>query len=120
MNIDSGSVKKLSEVAANESTKFDATERSAFIRSHIQHVRRMVVNRQSIDDIKSAFPEFTEQYPSLLEMIMRPTFDEQALTLMITMLDRMGSNNTTQHEASIKVGQHLLNAYVKPQIDGQF
>lgn len=118
MNIDEGSVKKLSEVAANESTKFNATDRSIFIRSHIQHIRRMVKNRQSIDDIKTAFPEFAEQYPSLLVMITKPAFDEKSLEVMITMLDRMGSG-TSQHEASIKVGQYLLDAYVKPQIDGQ-
>lgn len=119
MNIDEGSVKKLSEVAANEPTKFNAAERSSFIRSHCQQIRRMVQNRQTLDDIKSAFPEFSEQYPSLLEMITRPSFDEKSLDLMITMLTKMGTNKTTQHEASIMVGQHLLNSYVKPQIDGR-
>ena len=38
--------------------------------------------------------------------------------MMISMLSAMGSKKTTQHEASIKVGQHLLDAYVKPQVDG--
>ena len=119
MNIDSGSVNKLSEVAAKETTKFNATERSSFIRSHVIQIRRMVANRQTMDDIKSAFPEFAEQYPSLLEMVTRPAFDEKSLTVMIQMLEKMGSKGTSQHEASIAVGSHLLNAYVKPQIDGR-
>lgn len=118
MNIDSGSVKKLSEVAANEPTKFDASDRSAFLRSHVQQIRRMVNNRQTMDDIKSTFPEFTEQYPSLLEMVTRPGYDEKSLSIMLTMLERMGKNQATQHEASITVGQHLINSYVKPQVDG--
>ena len=68
--------------------------------------------------IKSIFPEFAEQYPGLLEMILRPGgFDERSLGLMINMLDKMGAGQTTQHEASIKVGQHLLDSYVTPQLD---
>ena len=119
LGVDTSSVSTLSSVAANEPTQFNATERSAFLRVHIQQIRRMVQDRRTVDDIKSCFPEFTEQYPSLLEMLMRPGYDERSLSMMINMLDKMGSNTTTQHEASIKVGQHLINAYVKPQLDGQ-
>ena len=120
LGVNTDSVSTLSAVAANEPTKFNAMERSAFLRVHIQHVRRMVQNRQTVDDIKSCFPEFAEQYPSLLEMLTRPSgYDERSLSMMINMLDKMGSNTKTQHEASIQVGQHLINTYVKPQLDGE-
>ena len=119
LGVDTASVSTLSAVAANEPTKFNAAERSAFLRAHIQQIRRMVHDRHTVDDIKSCFPEFTEQYPSLLEMLTRPSgYDERSLSMMINMLDKMGSNTKTQHEASIQVGQHLINAYVKPQMDG--
>ena len=119
LGVDTASVSTLSAVAANEATKFNATERSAFLRAHIQQVRRMVQNRHTVDDIKGAFPEFSENYPSLLEMLTRPSgYDERSLSLMVNMLDKMGSNTKSQHEASIQVGQHLLDQYVKPQLDG--
>lgn len=118
MNVDSGSVKKLSEVAAKEPTKFDAKERGEFLTSHIQQIRRMVVNRQPLEDIKASFPEFSEQYPSLLEMITRPEYDERSLSIMVSMIVRMGQHRTTQHEASIAVGKHLLDTYVTPQVTG--
>ena len=119
LGVDTASVSTLSAVAANEPTKFNAAERSAFLRAHIQQIRRMVQDKHTVDDIKSCFPEFTEQYPSLLEMLTRPSgYDERSLSMMINMLDKMGSNTKTQHEASIQVGQHLINTFVKPQMDG--
>lgn len=122
MSLDTNSVSAQAAIAAKEPTKFDPTERSAFIRSHVTQITRMVTNKYSIDEIKGAFPQFCEEYPSLLEMLTRPGgYDEKSLTMMMTMLDKMGSSSRvlTQHEASIKVGQHLLDAYVKPQLDGQ-
>lgn len=119
LGVDTASVSTLSAVAANEPTKFNAAERSAFLRAHIQQIRRMVQDRHTVDDIKSCFPEFAEQYPSLLEMLTRPSgYDERSLSMMINMLDKMGSNTKSQHEASIQVGQHLINTFVKPQMDG--
>ena len=118
VGVNSASVKKLAEVAATEATKFDATERSAFIRSHIDQIKAMIKSGHSVDDIKSVFPDFSEQYPNLLEMLLRPGgFDENSLSLMIRMLEKMGQGKASQHEASIQVGQHLLNSYVKPQLD---
>ena len=78
----------------------------------------MVKSKHSVDDIKSVFPEFCEQYPNILEMITRPGgYDQRSLDLMIKMLEKMGQGQASQHEASIQIGQHLLNAYVKPQLD---
>ena len=114
MSLDANSVSAQAAIAAKEPTKFDPAERSTFIRAHIAQIKRMVQSKYSIDDIKGAFPDFCEQYPSLLEMLTRPSgYDERSLTMMMGMLDKMGSTNkVTQHEASIKVGQHLLDAYV--------
>ena len=118
MNFDKDGVKSLSEKAANEPTRFNATERSAFIRDHIEKVSKMLKDRHSVEDVKAVFPEFCEQYPNILEMITRPSgYDKRSLDMMITMLEKMGQGLKSQHEASIHVGQHLLNAYVKPQLD---
>jgi|UniRef100_A0A6C0DHZ1 hypothetical protein len=118
VGFDRDSVKNLSEKAQNEPTRFNATERSAFVKDHIEKISKMLKDRHSMDDVKSVFPEFCEQYPNILEMISRPGgYDQRSLDLMIRMLEKMGEGRASQHEASIQVGQHLLNAYVKPQLD---
>jgi len=118
VGFDRDSVKNLSEKAANEPTRFNATQRSAFVKDHIEKITNMVKAKHSVDDIKSVFPEFCEQYPNILEMITRPGgYDQRSLDMMVKMLEKMGQGLKSQHEASIQVGQHLLNAYVKPQLD---
>jgi len=118
VGMDPTSVKQLSEKAATEPTRFNATERSAFIKDNIMKISKMLQDKHSLDDVKAVFPEFCEQYPNMLEMITRPEgYDHMSLNLMIRMLEKMGAGAASQHEASIQVGQHLLNAYVKPQLD---
>jgi hypothetical protein len=118
VGFDRDSVKNLSEKAANEPTRFNATERSAFVKDHVEKITKMLKDRHSLDDIKSVFPEFCEQYPNILEMITRPGgYDQRSLDLMLRLLDKMGQGVKSQHEASIHVGQHLLDSYVKPQLD---
>jgi hypothetical protein len=120
LGVDRDSVTKLSEKAAKEPTRFNASDRSAFVKDHVEKVTKMLNDKHSLDDIKSVFPDFCEQYPKILEMITRPEgYDRQSLELMIKMLEKMGRGDASQHEASIQVGQHLLNAYVKPQLDSK-
>ena len=118
VGFDRDSVKNLSEKAANEPTRFNATERSSFVKTHVEKISKMIKDRHSLDDIKAVFPEFCEQYPNILEMITRPGgYDQRSLDMMIKLLEKMGQGAKSQHEASIQIGQHLLNTYVKPQLD---
>ena len=118
VGFDRDSVKNLSEKAANEPTRFNATERSSFVKTHVEKISKMIKDKHSLDDIKAVFPEFCEEYPNILEMITRPGgYDQRSLDIMIKLLEKMGQGAKSQHEASIQVGQHLLNTYVKPQLD---
>jgi hypothetical protein len=118
MNIDRRSISSLSAEAAMKPTEFNATERSAYIRKTVRQVRTMFESGHTEDALKQVFPEFSEEYPGLFAMILRPEgFDEKSLSLMITLLDKMGSGSATQHTASIAVGQHLMNTYVTPTLE---
>lgn len=112
------SISELITEAENKPVEFDPVQRSAFIRKSVQQVKAMLAGGHDPETIKSVFPEFAEQFPNLLEMLLRPGgFDEKSLALMINMLDKMGAGKTTQHQASVVVGEHLMNSYVKPQLD---
>ena len=111
------SISALAAEAENKPLEFNAIERSAFIRKNVQQIREMSRGGHDNETIKSVFPDFVEQYPQLFEMILRPGgFDEKSLGLMINLLDKMGAGQTSQHQASIKVGQHLMDKYVKPTL----
>ena len=117
LGVDRDSISTLSAKAAEEPVRFNATERSASIRMHVSQITRMFTEGRTKEQIKEVFPVFVEEYPALFEMLLRPGgFDEKSLALMIGMLEKMGNGKASQHEASIKVGQYLLNSYVKPQM----
>ena len=118
VGVNKDSVSTLAAKAATEPTRFNATERSNYIRTNIEQIVRMSRQGRTAEEVKAIFPEFVEQYPSLVEMVLRPGgFDERSLSLMIQMLENMCRGKASQHEASIKVGQHLINSYVKPQLN---
>ena len=116
LGVNRESITALAAEAESKPLEFNPSERSAFVRKSIQQIKSMKASSVGYtkDDIKSGFPEFAEQYPGLFEMVMKPSYDEKSLNLMINMLDKMGAGQTTQHQASIKVGQHLMNEYVNP------
>ena len=112
---ETNSIRALAAEAENKPHEFNAIERSAYIRKTVQQIRELARSGNHKEAIKSMFPDFSEQYPQLFNMILRPGgFDEKSLGLMINMLDKMGAGKTTQHQASIKVGQHLMDSYITP------
>jgi hypothetical protein len=115
--LDPNGIRAAAAEAASAPTRFNATERSAMIRTHVAQIRRMRSQGKTRDEIKLLFPDFYENYKNLFEMLTRPEgYDERSLTMMINMLDKMGSGSLSQHEASVKVGESLLHRFVMPQV----
>ena len=113
------SINAASAEAATAPTQFNATERSAMIHSTIVQIQDMLQRGKTVDFIKQVLPDFCESYPSIFAMVTRPGgFDYQSMSLMIKMLEKMGNRSLSQHEASIRVGKHLLDKFVTPQING--
>lgn len=103
------------EEAKNAPTLFSPRERSEYVRSRITEVRRLRELGQNDEEIKAALGNFVTQYPTLFQMAVEPHFDESKLNFMLGMLDKM-SNGMTQHQASVIVGQKLVDSFVKPMI----
>ena len=60
------------------------------------------------------YPKISNEYPMLIKKACEPNFDIQRFKWMLDMIDNVKSNNITQHDASVKVGEHLVDEYVKP------
>ena len=117
LQVDRASISTLSAEAEIKPTVFNATERSAYIRKTVKQILDLHKSGTSQETLKEIFPEFYESYPGLYAMILKPEgFDEKSLSIMINLLDKMGSGVTSQHKASVAVGQHLLNSYVTPNL----
>ena len=105
-----------SKEAENAPTLFSPRERAEYIRARVKEIRQLRSLGQTDDQIKAALGSFVTQYPTLFQMAVEPHFDEAKLNMMLVMLDKMAATGLTQHQASVMVGQNLVDAYVKPMI----
>lgn len=103
--------------AANRPLDFQPKERAQYVRDSIDLVEKYQNEGFTTEEIKEKVPTFVKHYKNLFEMVTMPGgYNKQSLKTMLAMLDRMGSGELTQHQASVIVGQRLADAYIKPNI----
>jgi hypothetical protein len=101
--------------AEKEPTKFSPRERAAYVKERVDEVRRLRALGQNDEEIKAALGTFVTQFPTLFQYAVEPHFDYKQFEKMLSMLDKMGSG-LSQHQASVQVGQILVDKYVKPML----
>ena len=72
------------------------------------------------NQIKLEYPQINESYPSIFNVIFNPKFDLQSmqrLKYMISMAKRVQKKDIAEHDASVAVGQRLVDDIVKPQLN---
>ena len=94
-----------------------AKARSAFIRSNLDKVQELKNLGKTKEEIEKEVSVFVAGYPALFKMVMKTDgHNEGSLRTMLAMLERMGSGELTQHQASVIVGQRLHDVYIKPKM----
>lgn len=105
-----------SEEAKNAPTLFQPKERAEYVKARVEEARKLRALGQNDEQIKAAMGSFVTQYPTLFQMAMSEPFDERQFQIMLNMLDRM-AGGMTQHEASVRIGQVLVDKYVMPLVN---
>ena len=54
--------------------------------------------------------------PAIFQKTMNEELDMQQFEYMINMARQVHTSEKTQHDASVEVGENLVNTYVKPQL----
>jgi len=106
--------------AANRPLDFEPKARAQYVRDSIALVERCQQNGMPTEEIKEIkdLAQFIRDYKNLFEMITQPEgYNKQSLKTMLAMLDRMGSGELTQHQASVIVGERLADTYIKPNVE---
>lgn len=62
------------------------------------------------------YAEFKETYPTLFKMACARAVNATLLDSLLEQLNGIKTNNQSQHEASVQVGQVLFEKFVKPNI----
>jgi len=67
-------------------------------------------------EIKVKYSNFAEKYPKLFDMICSDNCDDNLLNKMLSAKRLVNNGSMSQHDASVKVGQDLVNKYVIPNL----
>lgn len=102
--------------AENKPLEFQPKERAQYIRDMVKAVEEYKTAGKSSVEIKALVPEFARDYSNLFEMVLKPGYNKHTLKTMLSMLDRMGNGELTQHQASMVVGERLANTFIKPNL----
>ena len=102
--------------AENQPTQFPAGERGQYLKDMISQMDTYKIAGRTVDEIKVLMADFFEKYPRLFDMVSRSNYDKTQINVMIRMLEKMGTGELSQHQASIIVGQKLTNTYVTPTL----
>lgn len=119
MSKDRQSVTDAVSDAESRPLEFNPNARALYIRKILQDIPALISQGLSEDEIRSKVPEFIEMYPELFKKILRGQ-DLTPIQNMLSMLDRMGEGHISQHQASVIVGQKLVDRYVTPQLNGSY
>ena len=111
------SIDEATEEAQSRTIDFDPNVRARFIRQMLNDMNKYINQGLSEDEIREKAPEFSDRYPELFKKIINKE-DLSPIQSMLAMLDRMSEGTISQHQASMIVGQKLVDRFVKPQLDG--
>jgi hypothetical protein len=114
--LDRRTILEASEEAKLKPTNFAAKDRAAYVEAEVNTVRGLVALQKTRDEIKEHCLLFATEYPTLFEYALKPNFDSKNLLIMLTLLNRMGEKQMSQHQASVIVGQRMSDKYIKKTV----
>jgi hypothetical protein len=115
--IERKSIDEATREASERTLDYNPNESAVFIRKMVKTLIPLVSAGKLEDELRRDYPTYVEEYPELFKKIVTKQ-DLAPLNAMLVMLDKMGQGTISQHEASIIVGQRLVDRYVKPQLKG--
>jgi len=117
-NLNPDGIQAAAAEAATRQHTFSAKERADYIRAMVKRCEAYKIDALSIEAIKERLPEFARDYPQLFEMVTgTEEYHKNSLQTMLSMLDKMAAGDLSQHQASVIVGQRLVQSFVKPQLE---
>ena len=119
-NLNPDGIQAAAAEAATRQHTFSEKERAAYVRAMVKRCESYKEDGLSTEAIKERLPEFARDYPHLFEAVTSSEeYHKNSLQTMLAMLDRMANGDLSQHQASVIVGQRLVQTFVKPQLQQQ-
>jgi hypothetical protein len=114
--VDKQSIEEASREAEAKPIAFAPGARANYIKDHIRDIQARMAAGKEEGAIKTEFAAFTKDYPELMKKVLAKA-DLSHLGIMLNALEKMEAGNLSQHQASVMVGQRLVDKFVKPQLN---
>ena len=67
-------------------------------------------------ELRGKYKFLQENYEPIFKMVMSPSYDYDRLKFMLEMAKKVEKKEMAEHDASVAVGERLVNEVVKPQL----
>jgi hypothetical protein len=117
--VDKQSIEEATREAEAKPLAFAPGARANYVRNMIKEITALVAAGKGSDEIKTnkLHAAFATTYPELFKKVIEKQ-DLSHLGVMLNALDKMETGSLSQHQASILVGQRLVDSFVKPKLNG--
>lgn len=83
----------------------------------VEEIVHDILSRQlSEEQYREKHAKFCKYYPYLANAVFNKDFDYATFKYMMQQKSKMSQNKLSEHDASVKVGTHLVDKFVKPQL----
>ena len=111
------SIEEATAEAESRALDFDPNIRAHFVRQMVNDTEKYMRQGLTESQIREKLPDFSEKYPELFKKMINKE-DLTPIRSMLVMLDKMGEGSISQHQASMIIGQKLVERFIKPQLNG--
>ena len=95
-----------------------AAARTRYVKAKIEIVKALKADGLTQPEAQQhpEVKDFAEKYPALFKMLFKIDENDASLRTLLAMLERMGTGDMTQDQASTVVGQRLYDTFIKSKI----
>ena len=90
---------------------------------YLYEVIKCINECKSFQDVKTKemhyvlkYPNLSNMYPMIFKKACEKDFDYEKFVWMMSLIKGVNEKNVTQHNASIEVGERLVDEYIKPKL----
>lgn len=92
-----------------------AEKKSIRVRNTILDIEH-ALETQTPAQVSTQFAEFQKEFPKIFDTVLKGNYNRGFMAMMLDQMDKIEEGKTNQHEASVAVGQMLVDNIVKPQL----
>ena len=120
-NIDLRQYQNPGKDVLNDNTVADTSNLEDDIKNLQNRIKEIKDKSVKIDNktLELEFKYLHEKFPTIFNKIVDGTMEMGRLKFMLKMIRDIESNKISKHQASVTVGQELVNNIVKPQMDNK-